>query len=99
MEFIRTVGPVIQNGGSTLGWPLLLALTAALAMVRWTFAVANFKRGGDLIGLDLDEAAPLALVGLPGAHASTVRPDPSTQGVVGERGSHHESCSQLGSGR
>ena len=25
----------------------------------------------------------------------TVRPDPSTLGVVGERGSHHESCSQL----
>jgi hypothetical protein len=23
-------------------------------------------------------------------HASTVRPDPSTLGVVGERGSHHE---------
>jgi hypothetical protein len=28
-------------------------------------------------------------------HASTVRPDPSTLGVVGERGSHHESCLQL----
>ena len=28
-------------------------------------------------------------------HASTVRPDPSTLGMVGERGSHHESCSQL----
>jgi hypothetical protein len=28
-------------------------------------------------------------------HASTVRPDPSTLGVVGERGSHRESCSQL----
>src|SRR4029453_19215269 len=27
-------------------------------------------------------------------HASTVRPDPSTLGVVGERGSHHEDCSQ-----
>jgi hypothetical protein len=27
-------------------------------------------------------------------HASTVRPDPSTRGVVGERGSHHEDCSQ-----
>jgi hypothetical protein len=32
-------------------------------------------------------------------HASTVRPDPSTLGVGGERGSHRESCSQLGSGR
>jgi Phage integrase family len=32
-------------------------------------------------------------------HASTVRPDPSTLGVVGERGSHRESCSQLVSGR
>src|SRR5215208_7434346 len=32
-------------------------------------------------------------------HASTVRPDPSTLGVVGERGSHHESCLQLGPGR
>ena len=32
-------------------------------------------------------------------HASTVRPDPSTLGVVGERGSRHESCLQLGSGR
>ena len=31
-------------------------------------------------------------------HASTVRPDPSTLGVVGERGSRHESCSQLVSG-
>ncbi len=28
-------------------------------------------------------------------HASTDRPDPSTLGVVGERGSHHESFSQL----
>jgi hypothetical protein len=28
-------------------------------------------------------------------HASTVRPDPSTLGVVGDRGSHRESCSQL----
>jgi hypothetical protein len=28
-------------------------------------------------------------------HASTVRPDPSTLGVVGERGSRHESCLQL----
>jgi hypothetical protein len=28
-------------------------------------------------------------------HASTVRPDPSILGVVGERGSHHESCLQL----
>jgi hypothetical protein len=28
-------------------------------------------------------------------HASTVRPDPSTLGAVGERGSHYESCSQL----
>jgi hypothetical protein len=28
-------------------------------------------------------------------HASAVRPDPSTLGVVGERGCHHESCSQL----
>jgi hypothetical protein len=28
-------------------------------------------------------------------HASTVRPDPSTLGVVGERGSDHESCLQL----
>src|SRR5512133_3759456 len=28
-------------------------------------------------------------------HASTVRPDPSTLGAVGERGSHHESCLQL----
>jgi hypothetical protein len=27
-------------------------------------------------------------------HASTVRPDPSTLGVVGERGSHHEDCLQ-----
>ena len=27
-------------------------------------------------------------------HASTVRPDPSTLGVAGERGSRHESCSQ-----
>jgi hypothetical protein len=25
-------------------------------------------------------------------HASTVRPDPSTLGVVGERGSHHEAA-------
>jgi hypothetical protein len=32
-------------------------------------------------------------------HASTVRPDPSTLGVVGERGSHHESRLQLVSGR
>src|SRR4029450_3531217 len=32
-------------------------------------------------------------------HASTVRADPPTLGVVGERGSHHERCSQLGSGR
>src|SRR5918993_91002 len=32
-------------------------------------------------------------------YASTVRPDPSTLGVVGERGSHHESCWQLVSGR
>ena len=31
-------------------------------------------------------------------HASTVRPDPSTLGVVGDRGSRHESCLQLGSG-
>jgi hypothetical protein len=31
-------------------------------------------------------------------HASTVRPDPSTPSVVGERGSHHEDCSQSGSG-
>src|SRR4029450_10953230 len=31
-------------------------------------------------------------------HASTVWPDPSTLGVVGERGSRHESCLQLGSG-
>jgi hypothetical protein len=31
-------------------------------------------------------------------HASTVRPDPSTLGVVGERGSHHEDCSQSASG-
>src|SRR5215203_1960490 len=31
-------------------------------------------------------------------HASTVRPDPSTLGAVGERGSHRESCSQLVSG-
>src|SRR5215207_7321540 len=30
--------------------------------------------------------------------ASTVRPDPSTSGAVGERGSHHESGLQLGSG-
>jgi hypothetical protein len=29
-------------------------------------------------------------------HASTVRPDPSILGVVGERGSHHESCFRLG---
>src|SRR5829696_4293409 len=28
-------------------------------------------------------------------HASTVRPDPSTLGVVGERGSRHESCLQF----
>jgi hypothetical protein len=28
-------------------------------------------------------------------HATTVRPDPSTLGVVGERGSHRESCLQL----
>src|SRR5512132_1544546 len=28
-------------------------------------------------------------------HASTVRPDPSTLGVVGERGSGRESCLQL----
>jgi hypothetical protein len=28
-------------------------------------------------------------------HASTVRPDPSTLGVVGERGSHRERCLQL----
>ena len=28
-------------------------------------------------------------------HASTVRPDPSTLGAVGERGSHYESCLQL----
>jgi len=28
-------------------------------------------------------------------HASTVRPDPSTLGVGGERGSHHESCSPV----
>jgi hypothetical protein len=28
-------------------------------------------------------------------HARTVRPDPSTLGGVGERGSHHESCWQL----
>jgi hypothetical protein len=28
-------------------------------------------------------------------HASTVRPDPSTLGAVGERGSRHESCWQL----
>jgi hypothetical protein len=28
-------------------------------------------------------------------HAGTVRPDPSTLGVAGERGSHHESCLQL----
>jgi hypothetical protein len=28
-------------------------------------------------------------------HASTVRPDPSTLGVVGDRGSRRESCSQL----
>src|SRR5215212_8359649 len=28
-------------------------------------------------------------------HASTVRPDRSTLGVVGERGSGHESCLQL----
>jgi hypothetical protein len=28
-------------------------------------------------------------------HASTVRPDPSTRGVVGERDSHRESCLQL----
>jgi hypothetical protein len=27
-------------------------------------------------------------------HASTVRPDPSILGVVGDRGSHHEDCSQ-----
>jgi hypothetical protein len=27
-------------------------------------------------------------------HASTVRPDPSTLGAVGERGSHREDCSQ-----
>jgi hypothetical protein len=26
-------------------------------------------------------------------HASTVRLEPSTLGVVGERGSHHEDCS------
>src|SRR5215218_861516 len=32
-------------------------------------------------------------------HASTGRPDPSTLGVVGERGSRHESRLQLGSGR
>jgi hypothetical protein len=32
-------------------------------------------------------------------YASTVRPDPSTLGVVGERGSRYESCLQLGSGR
>jgi hypothetical protein len=32
-------------------------------------------------------------------HASTVRPDPSTLGVAGDRGSHHESCSQLVPGR
>jgi hypothetical protein len=25
-------------------------------------------------------------------HASTVRPDPSTLGMVGERGSHHEAA-------
>jgi hypothetical protein len=31
-------------------------------------------------------------------HASTVRPDPSTLGAAGERGSHRESCLQLGSG-
>ena len=30
-----------------------------------------------------------------GGHASTVRPDPSTLGVVGERGSRRESCLQL----
>jgi hypothetical protein len=30
---------------------------------------------------------------------STVRPDPSTLGAVGERGSHRESCLQLVSGR
>jgi hypothetical protein len=28
-------------------------------------------------------------------HASTVRPDPSTLGAAGERGSHRESCLQL----
>src|SRR5436190_6014204 len=27
-------------------------------------------------------------------YASTVRPDPSTRGVVGERGSRHEDCQQ-----
>ena len=31
-------------------------------------------------------------------HASTVRPDPSTLGVVGERGSHHEGRCRPGSG-
>jgi hypothetical protein len=29
-------------------------------------------------------------------HARTVRPDPSTLGAVGERGSRRESCLQLG---
>src|SRR4030095_4376048 len=32
------------------------------------------------------------------AMPATVRPDPSTLGAVGERGSDRESCSQLGSG-
>ena len=32
-------------------------------------------------------------------HASTVRPDPSTLGVGGERGSHHEGRLRLCSGR
>jgi hypothetical protein len=48
---------------------------------------------------DLSVGSGAGLVGGLGVgHAGTVRPDPSTLGVVGERGSRHESCLQLVSG-
>src|SRR5829696_9249457 len=52
---------------------------------------------------DLSVGSGAGLVGgrlrLGVGHASTVRPAPSTLGVVGERGSRHEDCPQSVSGR
>jgi hypothetical protein len=80
----RAVCPALGTGGRWTPWHAERAPGASGRANEVGHAIRSPATAGS--GAGLVGGALAAGVG----HASTVRPDPSTLGVAGERGSHHE---------